>query len=453
MNEEEKILVEKIAFLRYELAKCADTMQKFSLKKQIEEDEKRLQEIRNQKTENYILPSKKTTTMEDKNIEDLKIILKAKHPKIVKLLDKTTSKVISHGYGDSDYNAEIASFKIIFTNLENKAKLNEIKDSKDIILKAAREVIPPQNDGYDITEVIYDKENETKNSTLPKPNSNHNYMKKDLPKSPQEKKVSQRILLFLGVGFTLLSFIIAFIFSDPKPIQHLAIRIVFALGGGFLGGFMTGFLEIQISWLKAAGGLALGIVFYFWNPAQITTNYQIKGTVFIDNKTQEGVTVKLQQAQRDDKTNSYGIFEMKVNQNDLKSELDFTFIYSQLYIDTILTIEKDKVDLTNLKFYLLEGKKPVVEIIEESKQKSNNEITFSKPKVNYHSVTLQGDYSMVDYVLFDNNESNKIQPKNGIVKLPNLGTEDKNVKIYFKDTSKQEYDLDVNNQTRDIPIL
>lgn len=48
MSEEEKILVEKIAFLRYEHAKSADAMQKFSIQKQIEEDEKRLAQIRNQ---------------------------------------------------------------------------------------------------------------------------------------------------------------------------------------------------------------------------------------------------------------------------------------------------------------------------------------------------------------------------------------------------------------------
>ncbi len=342
MNEEEQLLVEKIAFLRYELAKCADAGQKFSINKELEETGRRLREIRNS------------------------------------------------------------------SSTDNQAK----------------------------------------------PNSNQNKMGKKPPKSTTEKKIPQSVFLALGISFILLAFVMAFIFPCPKPIQYIAIRIVFTLGGGFLGGFMAGFLEIRTSWLTAAGGLALAILFYLWNPAQIVTNdcnevVQIKGTVFIDNKTQEGVTVKLQQAQRDNKTNSYGIFEMKINQNDLKPKLDFTFIYSQLYIDTVFTIEKDKVDLTDLKFYLLEGKKPIVEINEDPKPTNTNQTTLSKPKINYHSITLQGDYKTVDYVLFDNN---KIQPKNGIVKLPNLNEDFKNVKIYFKDISKQNYDKDINNQVTEIAI-
>ncbi len=345
MSEEEKILIERIAFLRYEHAKTADAGQKFSIKKEIEQDEKRLREIRNSS----------------------------------------------------------------FTNNHKK------------------------------------------------PVSNQNKMKQDPPKPTPEKKIPEWIFLALGVFFTLLPFITVFIVSCLEDAQYKAIRILFALGGGFLGGFMLGFISIKTAWLRAGGGLALAVLFYIWNPAEGVTNdcaKIIKGTVYIENKTKEGVTVKLQQAQRDDKTNSYGIFEMKINQNDLKSSLDFTFQYSELNIDTLITIEKDSFDLQNLKFELMKGNKPIIPIpTNPTKVETNKkETTVSKPKIIYHSVTLKGNSDSVDYVLFDNNETNKIQPENGIVKLPNLGEEMKNVKVYFKDTSKENYDLNINNQTTEIAI-
>jgi hypothetical protein len=220
---------------------------------------------------------------------------------------------------------------------------------------------------------------------------------------------------------------------------------------------MLGFITIKTTWLRAGGGLALAVLFYLWNPAEGVTNdcsKIIKGTVYVDNKTKEGVTVKIQQAQRDGKTNSYGVFEMKINQNDLKPILDFTFQYSELNIDTLITIQKDSVDLQNLKFELMEGKEPIIPIPTNSTkiEDSKNETTPYQPKINYHSITLQGNSGLVDYVLFDNNETNKIRPKNGIVKLPNLGAETKNVKVYFKDTSKENYDFNINNQTTEIAI-
>jgi len=74
---------------------------------------------------------------------------------------------------------------------------------------------------------------------------------------------------------------------------------------------------------------------------------------------------------------------------------------------------------------------------------------ISKPKINYHSITLQGDNSIVDYILFDHK---RILPKDGTIKLPNLNSELKNIKIYFKDKSKEEYSLGINNQTENIAI-
>lgn len=339
MSEEEKILIERITFLRVELIKCADAGQKFSMKKEIEQDEKRLNEIRNSSS--------------------------------------------------------------------------------------------------------------TSNQT--KPTSNQNNRREKPPKSIPENKIPEWVFLALGVFFTLLPFATVFIVSCLEDAQYKAIRILFALGGGFLGGFMLGFITLKLTWLRAGGGLALAALFYLWNPAEGVTNdcaKTIKGTVYIDKKTKEGVTVKIQQAQRDGKTNSYGIFEMKINQEDLKPSLDFTFQYSELNIDTTLTIQKDSVDLQNLKFELMKGQIIPIPTSSTKIEGNKNETTISTPKVIYHSVTLQGNYETVEYVFFDNK---KILPKNGAVELPNLNSELKNIKIHFKDSSKN-YDLDINNQTKEIAI-
>ena len=51
MNEKETLL-EKLAYLRYEHAKIADAMQKFSITKSIEETENRLKQIENEPNQN-----------------------------------------------------------------------------------------------------------------------------------------------------------------------------------------------------------------------------------------------------------------------------------------------------------------------------------------------------------------------------------------------------------------
>jgi len=339
MSEEEKILVEKLSDFRRDLALAYDSSQKFALKKQIKEIEKRLNEIRNLSSTNY----------EDKQ----------------------------------------------------------------------------------------DKQNN---------------MREKQPKSTSEKKISQTTLFASGVGFILLALFLAlFVFPCPKPIQYIALRILFTLGGSFLGGFMTGFLEIRTSWLTAAGGLALGIVFYFWNPADIVTTdctgvSKIKGTVYIENKTQEDVTVKLQQAQRDDKTNTFGVFEMEINQNDLKPKLDFTLIYAQFYIDTVLTIEKDKVDLTDLKFYLSKGQKPVVsDVVETSNGKSTNtnQVTVSsKPKIQTKTLTFVEDLAPCSHCeleianqTFKTNEKGKVAiPQNLLI--PNTDIKIKNTTLLYYGNEK-----------------
>ena len=302
MNEEEKILVEKIAFLRYELVKTADAGQKFSLKKQIEEDEKRLQEIRSQKTENYTPPFKKTTTMAEQT-----------EPKETENQDEKTpwyqNKKLMGGI------ATILGMAIIYAiSNYGGAKKDE---------KPTNAVSTPMYSSYIVEGMALDQNN--------------------------------------------------------NPILN----------------------------------------------TKITVNNK-----FEDTDTQNG---------------TFSIKGVKIGSD---GKLYFYLKGEKLSKDTSqCQVTGNKIEILQaLKFNL--KKSDVITSTSSNLAKTNT----SKPKTTYHSITLQGNADLVDYVLFDNNENNKIQPKNGIIKLPNLGTDFKNVKIYFKDTSKQNYDKDINNQVTEIGI-
>ncbi len=85
-------------------------------------------------------------------------------------------------------------------------------------------------------------------------------------------KATERILAFLfGVIFVIALLVLAVVIQTPTPFQYTVFRIVLALAAGGVASMIPGFLEVTISnWLRAGGALAVFVVVYFFNPAQLT---------------------------------------------------------------------------------------------------------------------------------------------------------------------------------------
>jgi hypothetical protein len=90
-------------------------------------------------------------------------------------------------------------------------------------------------------------------------NKAKNYMQRD------------KLLSFIfGVGFMIVMLVIAFVKPDPSQFQYSVFRTVLALAGAGIGAVIPGFLQVSVkSWIRAGGAIAIFILVYFWNPAQL----------------------------------------------------------------------------------------------------------------------------------------------------------------------------------------
>jgi hypothetical protein len=84
-------------------------------------------------------------------------------------------------------------------------------------------------------------------------------------------KPQERLLAFAcGVGFIIVLLVLALLVKNPTSFQYQVFRIVLALAAGGFAGLVDGFLTISFNkWLKAGGALAVFVIVYFYNPAQL----------------------------------------------------------------------------------------------------------------------------------------------------------------------------------------
>ncbi len=91
---------------------------------------------------------------------------------------------------------------------------------------------------------------------------------------PNMNKAAQRKAAFIfGVAFVVTILILATIFPTPTAFQYQVFRAVLALAAGGIAAMVPGFLEVQIkALLRAGGALAVFVMVYFFNPAQLVAN-------------------------------------------------------------------------------------------------------------------------------------------------------------------------------------
>lgn len=84
------------------------------------------------------------------------------------------------------------------------------------------------------------------------------------------KRMQQIAAFGFGVVFVSILLILAISFSNPTPFQYLVFKTVLSLAAAGIAAMIPGFLQVNIAtWLRAGGALAVFVVVYFYNPAQL----------------------------------------------------------------------------------------------------------------------------------------------------------------------------------------
>ncbi|HCG7109428.1 TPA: hypothetical protein NJ338_004995 [Vibrio parahaemolyticus] len=89
-------------------------------------------------------------------------------------------------------------------------------------------------------------------------------------------KRTQQIAAFsFGVVFVSILLTLAIFFSTPTSFQYLVFKTVLSLAAAGIAAMVPGFLQVTLAtWLRAGGALAVFVVVYFYNPAQLFVSQQ-----------------------------------------------------------------------------------------------------------------------------------------------------------------------------------
>jgi hypothetical protein len=96
--------------------------------------------------------------------------------------------------------------------------------------------------------------------------------------SQKKSQITQLLLaFFFGISFITVILVVAIFIPNPTPFQYQVFRIVLALAAAGCAAMIPGSLNIKIpNQLTAGGALAVFVLVYFTNPAQIVAKSQMR---------------------------------------------------------------------------------------------------------------------------------------------------------------------------------
>jgi energy-coupling factor transporter transmembrane protein EcfT len=101
-------------------------------------------------------------------------------------------------------------------------------------------------------------------------------------------KRSERLAAFaFGVLFVVILLVLALFVPNPTAFQYTVFRVVLALAAAGAAAMIPGFLEVQVAqWIRAGGALAVFVIVFFYNPAQLVTHTEpLERLVTLDEGT------------------------------------------------------------------------------------------------------------------------------------------------------------------------
>jgi hypothetical protein len=144
-----------------------------------------------------------------------------------------------------------------------------------------------------------------------------------------------------GTVFMTVMLAIALIVKCPTEFQRWVFRICLSIAIAAYASTIPGFLRIKYqNSISAGGAIAVFVIIFILNPELDCKECKIKGIVFVENKIQKHVDVRLLEIRNSAVTDDYGYFEMTVPCTKIIDDSLFSFVFNYLdYIDTTSIIK------------------------------------------------------------------------------------------------------------------
>lgn len=91
-----------------------------------------------------------------------------------------------------------------------------------------------------------------------------------MAQSQKDEKLFKLIAIVSGLILIIAILTLAMFVPNPTPFQYNVFRIVLSIAVAGLGAAIPGFLQVKIGrWIAATGALAIFVLVYLYNPAQL----------------------------------------------------------------------------------------------------------------------------------------------------------------------------------------
>lgn len=143
-----------------------------------------------------------------------------------------------------------------------------------------------------------------------------------------------------GTIFMIITIAVALSIKCPTEFQRWVFRVCLAIASGAYASIIPGFLKVKYQgFISAGGGLAVFVIVFLLNPDLSCNDYKVKGIVFVNNKIQKHVDVRLLEFRNSAVTDDYGYFEMSVPAAKIENNALFSFVFNYMaYVDTTIMI-------------------------------------------------------------------------------------------------------------------
>jgi hypothetical protein len=169
--------------------------------------------------------------------------------------------------------AEFLKSKGVVQSVDAKHQRYDHRWRGRIELTCSREVI-----GAALSQVTQERERRAKPeevSTVPANTSNSEPPRTAVDEAPSQKDhPGERIAaFFFGVVFTTALLVLAIAVPHPSDFQYNVFKTVISLAAAGVVAMIPGFIRVEIKdWIRAGGALAVFVLVYFYNPAQLLTS-------------------------------------------------------------------------------------------------------------------------------------------------------------------------------------
>lgn len=151
--------------------------------------------------------------------------------------------------------------------------------------------------------------------------------------------------------------IIAIAIPCPTKSQLLLFKVLIVFAAGGVGAFLPGVINASLQKIgyRATGAFAFALLFFLWNPADMTSTgtdcdnkRMLKATVYLDGVPKPDIKVSFLTLGKDKTTDRYGVVSLDFFEKEIVYACPIRFECETL--DTVITVPKDLHTRTRFDF-------------------------------------------------------------------------------------------------------